>query len=1789
MSRQEPEPPTRARARANTTSTFVSFPWRKRTEPAISPTSPPAAQQSLSLEGLIHALSPPAVPSLAHARSLASTLSNCSPLPRHDVLNPLLDSLCDSTRSPPLIQAAGYDILSAYWENHESLSLGIAERLSYFSLFLGGSTSWGMELWEPKFKALRALTRYGTEIMGIEHVLIKLLHDWIEGAFEGLLVSPTSNDRAETKERERSVDLLVKFLGEILTNQENISRIPDEEMAGVLNFYAGLVDRAIALPDINKESRPPTSPISNASSSTSNPRQPQAGHRRNLSSLSSSSIPPLVSNPPPPQPAFKHPAELAITLYLNHLSTHIKTLPPTQLGAILPLLFRAISFCGDPLPRLSVLQARKEDNLEYKITERLTSLFSGPYATMCMVVLKAYLFPPAKLDAEPISRSNQQSQVQIFRASIMTRLGAHRTFRNYVRRALLARIARALISRDTSIGYNHSGAPGNMELHVDLMEKAWPKDDFTAAAMGVGGNGWNAARLGMVLADSVKAWVDYRVEDLIARTEAEKKQIWQRGTEGKDEILEEAAGVIKDILSELDLRDDENGSLDEEEATIIGETLRKLSDYVLPLKNVDGTPFTIPIGHPSDAPTPILRTISTLLSRDHSRALNPLLSAILIHVAEHLTDEDTARLPILMTDQNDLSPISPEWLAHWKRLLGNETLVSPDRPQTRRAIMDTLHAVYEGVKDMTAYRRPLGDLVWEFCGGLVGYSGGQSDDADIMWKMIGEEIVLRSDEQDVDDAEGAEAITKFLELLVSVASEKPQDDDESLDTASSYTADTHSPATITATGHLSSAPSATRTHSEMPSVMSLLSSLATGGSTSRSQSVQPQPQAQEEVKEESHSPSPSTPMSNLVPRDVSAISALVEIFSQLVFTPFSLQHKNLLLALRVYHMLLSVVTDGQSVRARLTALQFLMRIRADRDHSLYFVSTDYDPNGLVTSLGALINRTGTELRSGAQRGSEDAGTLEASDIRRARARFPQERDGRQVSRGRGVTVHSRSEPSRSRSRTAPPPPPVRHLESLWSIPETMPFNVYGPDSPSEVLVSYDPEGPDRILVLPISQYLLTIDGILEKETSWEILSYVLCHLPVQLSNKHLFCGPKSRAAISKMHSILCTGILNGELGSYIEQWSVGLKSRDAHGLAYQTLSVLVSYRRCFDLQQRHLLVEVLQAGLNGQLATIKCCLHALSLSAFELQPSMTRCLSRILEKLSQIMSNPNMAVHILGFLSIIGSLPSLYANFTERDFKMVFGVALQYLQHYNQLNSSPTMSWALSQHVRVLSYSAVYIWFLAVKLPDRPQHVRYITRQLLLANEGNSEVDAPTEVCFDWLARYTYASADPRPASSVFSDIVLNPSKSTSDMGGNEKTWIMGNSVVTIRALPRSGWVEVLSRRPSGFSRFVCRVENVPMVGPGDVEPDLLSIPAGLIMERDPSQLSTQGDSPGTNESSKTRVSTLSDTGEAGGDDIPQPDPITGYVWSGTAPSQRRKQIGIDPSFLILQLTPFPDGKTEPFAKRVTDATAISKFVSSLDRIPVIDTHKVGIMYVAPGQSDEIDILRNVHGSPAYTRFLEGIGRLINLRGQMDVYAGGLDPEEDGEYAYAWWDDIGQILYHTATMMPTNAHDPQCTNKKRHIGNDYVRIVWNDSALPYRFDTLKTQFQFVNIVIEPHSVGSIAAFSISTHETEYFKVTIQLAPGMTEFAPVGHFKLISSENLPLLVRQLSLLADWFATIFAETQRDTVRVETKTNWHGRLDAIRRFKNHLPPPDDDTLADSVDGVMGQESLRDFTTTF
>ena len=90
-----------------------------------------------------------------------------------------------------------------------------------------------------------------------------------------------------------------------------------------------------------------------------------------------------------------------------------------------------------------------------------------------------------------------------------------------------------------------------------------------------------------------------------------------------------------------------------------------------------------------------------------------------------------------------------------------------------------------------------------------------------------------------------------------------------------------------------------------------------------------------------------------------------------------------------------------------------------------------------------------------------------------------------------------------------------------------------------------------------------------------------------------------------------------------------------------------------------------------------------------------------------------------------------------------------------------------------------------------------------------------------------------------------------------------------------------------------------------------------------------------------------------------------------------------------------------------------------LNRIPVFNTHKFGVLYVAPGQEEsEVEILENEFGSIRYTNFLSGLGEMICLSNVFsdNYFTGGLSPGEDGRFACIWKDNTTQGKLYKLTL-----------------------------------------------------------------------------------------------------------------------------------------------------------------------------
>ena len=94
-------------------------------------------------------------------------------------------------------------------------------------------------------------------------------------------------------------------------------------------------------------------------------------------------------------------------------------------------------------------------------------------------------------------------------------------------------------------------------------------------------------------------------------------------------------------------------------------------------------------------------------------------------------------------------------------------------------------------------------------------------------------------------------------------------------------------------------------------------------------------------------------------------------------------------------------------------------------------------------------------------------------------------------------------------------------------------------------------------------------------------------------------------------------------------------------------------------------------------------------------------------------------------------------------------------------------------------------------------------------------------------------------------------------------------------------------------------------------------------------------------------------------------------------------------SFLFLQMNhmPFFDDQAVPLRENLSAdgpapgrPTDLERMLRVLDRVPAYHTHRIGVVYVGPGQCKSDAILRNECGSSRYVGFLASLGNLILLK-----------------------------------------------------------------------------------------------------------------------------------------------------------------------------------------------------------------
>lgn len=682
----------------------------------------------------------------------------------------------------------------------------------------------------------------------------------------------------------------------------------------------------------------------------------------------------------------------------------------------------------------------------------------------------------------------------------------------------------------------------------------------------------------------------------------------------------------------------------------------------------------------------------------------------------------------------------------------------------------------------------------------------------------------------------------------------------------------------------------------------------------------------------------------------------------------------------------------------------------------------------------------------------------------------------------------------------------------------------------------------KAIDLPLEKWMDHLVALIDGHATSQdqhCLNFVLATLPEQLSNLSLFY--KRPQYPKGLYQIACARLSAGG---------------GPHAASFvHLLTTLISYRGLLSAQEERQMVAVFinTAGSSEQVS--KACIHALTVCCYEISAAAMRHLEDIVQKMHRMVTQRHLAIHVLEFLTGLSRLPYLYNNFRFDDFKRIFGVCFSYLEYLRSSESDPVPQKSdqgsssdrnlqhTPQYVHALAHHVIVFWYFAVRAGDRQAIKDYVTGRLKFTTKDGQEIWSDQ-------ALVTIDLMDSVDAEASLGDYAVDrvqgePFDETIDGRLTVRHRLFGLLLITTTTALRNGRTLVTVRRPSGTFKSQIRGGASALARtPATAQPT-------LHIEHEWAK--------------------AAEDAVRAGDKVPVfSDDTNGNLYGTITIPSSKSPLG-------------QAGRLE-----LPDAESVQSAIRMFDRTPGLDSHKAGVIYIGEGQVTETAAFANSSGAPDYRELVEHLGQLRRLKGAK-FNTQGLDTRDnmDGEFAIVWNNEVTELVYHVTTMMPTSIHDDEMSvmaKKKRHTGNDYVNIVFNNSGEPFRFDMFPSAFNYVYIVITPSVRTTFLQTRTHTMETpvdhRFYRVELMTRDDFPGISSAHEPKMISGASLPRYVRNLALNA----CIFAEVWVNKDVPDYRSSWRERLSQIRRLRDRFGPKETDAAGDNKVEGKGKEKEKE-----
>ncbi|XP_062816520.1 rap1 GTPase-activating protein 2 isoform X3 [Anolis carolinensis] len=229
-----------------------------------------------------------------------------------------------------------------------------------------------------------------------------------------------------------------------------------------------------------------------------------------------------------------------------------------------------------------------------------------------------------------------------------------------------------------------------------------------------------------------------------------------------------------------------------------------------------------------------------------------------------------------------------------------------------------------------------------------------------------------------------------------------------------------------------------------------------------------------------------------------------------------------------------------------------------------------------------------------------------------------------------------------------------------------------------------------------------------------------------------------------------------------------------------------------------------------------------------------------------------------------------------------------------------------------------------------------------------------------------------------------------------------------------------------------------------------------------------------------------------------------------------------------------------------------SQMIVSYDEHEVNNTFKFGVIYQKFRQTQEEELFGNNKESPAFKNFLSLLGETVTLQ-DFRGFRGGLDVnhgQTGTESVYTVFRDR-EIMFHVSTKLPFTEGDAQQLQRKRHIGNDIVAIIFQEENTPFVPDMIASNFLHAYIVVQvenPEMDNACYKVAVTAREdVPSFGPSLPNPPVFQKNSEFREFlltKLINAENACCKSDKFAKLEDRTRAALLDNLHDELHVHTQ---------------------------------------------